>query len=92
MVLCTQDFQSILLEEAKSEEEKNNVSLSDLADEVFKKNGKNIRKSFDAVLRNEYGIQPENFYVLCDRAGENVKGFGDRYLCCFGHQTHNAFK
>ena len=92
LVLCTQEFQSILLAEAKSEAEQGVISQEELAEEVFQKHGVNIRKAFDFLLRDLFGLNPEFFYVLCDRAGENVKGFGSRYLCCFAHQLDNSFK
>ena len=59
LVLCTQSFQSILLSEANTSEAKDNLPLEAVAEELFSKDGVNIRKAFDHVLSLLFGINPE---------------------------------
>ena len=92
LVLSTMEFTSILLDMAEAEEQKDKLDPEQLANEVFSKNGENIRFAFDHVLSSTYGLTPKNFYVVADRASENVKGFGKYYLCCAGHQYDNSYK
>ena len=92
LVLTTMEFNSILLDMAETEEMKDKLDPVELANEVFKKNGENIRYAFDHVLSSTYGLDPQHFFVVADRASENIKGFGKYYLCCAGHQYDNAYK
>ena len=81
-----------MLSMAESEEDKDKIDPEELANEMFRKNGKNIRNTFEHLLKTTYGLKPEHYYVVADRASENVKAFGRRYLCCAGHQLDNSFK
>ena len=90
LVIATCSFNSALLLAAKIGED---VDLGAIAEEVFSKHGRHIRATFNAVLKETYDIETAaQFYVVADRAGNNVRGFGDRYICCMAHQYHNAFK
>ena len=92
LVRSTMEFNSIMLSMANSEEDKDKVDPEELADEIFKKNSQNIRNTFDHILKSAYNLRPENFFIVADRASENVKAFGACYLCCGRHQFYNAFK
>ena len=92
LVLATMEFNSILLSMAESPDEKDKIDPEELANETFSKNSKNIRNTFEHILKSSYDLNPENYYVVADRASENVKAFGKRYLCCAGHQFDNCFK
>ena len=82
LVLCTKVFKSVILELAQTSEEKDNVDMSDLAEECFQKNAINIRNTFEFILQTVYGIDVSCGFIVCDRAAENVKAFGKRYICC----------
>ena len=92
LVLATIEFNSLMLSMAESDEDKDKVNPEELANEVFSKNGENIRNSFEHLLKTTYELEPEHYYVVADRASENIAGFGRRYLCCAGHQYDNSFK
>ena len=92
LVLATMEFNSILLSMAESDDDKDKIDPEELANEIFSKNSKNIRNTFEHILKSSYDLNPENYYVVADRAAENVKAFGKRYLCCAGHQFDNCFK
>lgn len=86
LVLCTKSYESALLEAAENNQEIHDEIIQDL----FKKDGKNIM----AVIREElekYGIKG-NFFVVADRASENLKAFGRFYICCIAHQFDLVLK
>ena len=93
LVLATIEFNSLMLSMAESDEYKDKVDPEELANEVFSKNGENIRNSFEhLLLKTTYNLVAEHYYVVADRASKNLAGFGRRYLCCAGHQYDNSFK
>ena len=52
----------------------------------------NIRSTFEVILRNKFEIKAGDYYVVADRASENLVAFGRRYICCFAHQLDNCYK
>ena len=85
LVFATIEFNSLVLRMAESEEDKDKVDPEQLANEVFSKNGENIRNSFEHLLKTRYKLKPDHYYVVADRASENISAFGSGYLCCAGH-------
>eukprot|EP00495_Collosphaeridae_sp_1-RS-2012_P007438 TRINITY_DN7163_c0_g1_i1.p1 TRINITY_DN7163_c0_g1~~TRINITY_DN7163_c0_g1_i1.p1 ORF type:complete len:121 (+),score=2.77 TRINITY_DN7163_c0_g1_i1:120-482(+) len=93
LVLTTCSYNSVLIETAQNDELKDSIDLEELANEVFSKNGTNIRASFESVLHLKYGTDhTSHYFVVADRASENPVAFGRRYLCCWAHALDIAFK
>ena len=89
LVLTTCSFESALLEASVDDAE---VDLDAISNEIFSKNGTNIRATFEGILRNKFEIEAGDYYVVADRASENPVAFGRRYICCFAHQLDNCYK
>ena len=62
--------------------------------EVYSENSDHILASFEHVLKETYGIDlhDEPYFIVADKAGENSKAFGKRYIICFAHALDLAFK
>ena len=89
LVIATKSFRSILLESAAQDED---VDLDEIADEVYRKNARNIWVTFKTALRS-FGIPTDgDYYIVADRASVNIAGFGRYYICCWPHQLDRAFK
>ena len=86
LVLCTESYKSLLLEANPD------ADINSLADDFFKKNGEKIREAFDSMLLTRFELEPEDYYIVADKAGENARAFGRRYLICFAHALDLAFK
>ena len=89
LVIATKSFKSALIDAAENIDV---VDLDDIANDVFRKNGRHIRATFMETLRG-FGIQTTgDYYIVADRASVNVSGFGRHFMCCFPHQLDLAFK
>ena len=89
LVIATKSFKSALLEAAADGED---VDLDQIADEVYRKNGRTIRATFNSTLRS-FGLPADGeYYIVADRASVNIAGFGKSYICCWPHQLDRAFK
>ena len=89
LVIATKSYISALLDSAR---EGDDVDLDELAEEIFRKNSKNILATFKSTLRG-FGIADSgDFFIVADRASANKAAFGKNFLCCWPHQLDLAFK
>ena len=59
---------------------------------LYSKDAHNILATFEHVLKETYDIELKEYFIVADRAGENPKAFGRRYIICWGHALDLAFK
>ena len=79
LVIATKSYNSALLEAADHGDD---VNIDDIANEIFSKNGRHILATFKSTLRS-FGINAAGeFYIVADRASNNVSGFGQGFICC----------
>ena len=79
LVIATKSYNSALLEAAANEDD---VDMDDIANEIYSKNARNILASFKATLRS-FGINATgDFYIVADRAPNNVSAFGQSFIAC----------